>query len=250
MNGLEFKCMGYKLNGCNTGAFPFYLIDGLKREYRIPYFVETGTANAESTKEAAKLFDKVWTMELIEGRTEWDLSLKNVEWITGNSIDILPDLIQDLIDEQYSLPKQHDGRAAYLYTVFWLDAHYSDPTPNTSKYKECYLLEELDAISRFQDSAIIFIDDARLFLGPPPAPNNPKDWPTIRQIFELLERRFPFNTTTIRDDYIISLPERLNEPFDAEWRLRYKIRYPSHEDSIKQQTKNIWNEFKKYIDAD
>lgn len=214
----------------------------------IKYWVETGTAGGISVKEAAKHFTYCKTIELIEGRAQHDYSLKNVSWLTGNSIDILPDIIDELIEKRNAIPKEQD-KANYLYAIFFLDSHYSDPKPNASKNKECPLLEELAIISRYQDSAIVIIDDARLFYGHPPAPLNPIEWPRIQDIFQLLNEKFPFNTNTIRDDYIISLPERLNEPIDAEWRSRYHIRYPSHEDSIRQQAKNVWGEIKNYLDV-
>lgn len=239
--------MGYKVNDVvNTGGFPFYLIEGLKREFKIDYFVETGTAGGLSIKEASKLFKYCWTIELIEGRAEIDHSLGNVRWLTGHSVDVLLPILNDFISEKNAMQVAGED-SRYHYVVFFLDAHYSDPTPNTSIYKECYLLEELELISPYQDSAIIVIDDARLFYGPPPAPNNPLDWPSIAQIFDLLNRKYPYNTNTIRDDYIISFPSRLNEPMDEEWRNRYTTRYPSHEDSIRQQTKNVYKEFINYL---
>lgn len=238
--------MGYKLNGCDTGGLPMYLIKNLIDRFDIPYFVETGTAAGGSIRTAAPHFKYCWTIELIEGRAEIDHSLENVIWLTGDSENVLLPVVNNFIAEKNAL--QIEGQdSIYKYVMFWLDSHYSDPTPNTSKYKECPLLQELEIISGYQDSAIIFIDDARLFMGHPPAPNNPKDWPTIQEIFCLLKEKFQFNYSTITDDYIISLPERLREPIDEEWRSRYSIRYPSHEDSIKQQTKNVWEEFKKYI---
>lgn len=241
--------MGYKTsNIVDTGGFPLYLMKPIMDSVRIDYFIETGTAGGLSIKEAAKYFKQCFTIELIEGRAEVDYSLANVEWLTGDSAKLLLPIVNNLIAEKNAMQIK-DQPSIYHYAMFWLDSHYSDPSPNTSKQKECPLLEELEIISGYQDSAIIVIDDARLFYGHPPAPNNPKDWPRIQDIFQLLSEKFPYNTSTIRDDYIISLPERLNEPFDEEWRKNYSIRYPSHEQSIKMQTKNVFNEFKKYIDA-
>lgn len=239
--------MGYCLNGCPTGGVPMYLIEPLIKYAKVSTFVETGTAGGLSIREAAKHFRQCHTIEIIPNRAIVDESIKNIVWHEGNSIDILPGIVDDLITEKSQLPKTDPP--TYNYAVFFLDAHYSDPKPNTSIYKECYLLEELTILHRYQHDAIIIIDDARLFFGHPPAPNNPKDWPTIRQIFALLEEKFPYNTTSIRDDYIISYPDRLDEPFDAEWVSRYSIRYPTESDKLKTEVKSVYEAFKKYIDV-
>lgn len=241
--------MGFKVNsGVETEGIPMYLIEPLLSHVPINYFIESGTAGGLSIREASKYFKVCHTIELIENRAIIDRGITNIKWHTGNSVDILPKIVGELVSikNAMQIPGQNP---VYNYALFFLDAHYSDPTPNISEYKECYLLEELEIISIYQDSAIIFIDDARLFFGHPPAPNDPNDWPDIRQIFSLFEKKFPFNTTTIRDDFIISYPERLDEPMDKEWVDRYSIRYPSAEDKLKSEVKNVYNAFKKYIDV-
>lgn len=42
--------MGYKLNGCDTGGLPMYLVERLLQKHYIPYLVETGTANGDSAR--------------------------------------------------------------------------------------------------------------------------------------------------------------------------------------------------------
>lgn len=240
--------MGFKVsNIVNTGGFPFYLIQGLKKEFTIDYWVETGTAGGLSVKEAAKHFKHCWTIELIKGRAKKE-DFDNVTWMEGNSVDLLPEILYELRLIKEKIPKQVDGTPNYLYSIFWLDAHWSEPYKNDTQYKECYVMDELEILKTHEKDAIIIIDDARLFCGHPPAPNNPKDWPTIQDIFVKLKNDFPYNYSTIVDDYILSLPERMREPIDREWRQNYPIRYPSHEDSIRMQARNVVNEFKKYID--
>lgn len=240
--------MGYKVNNVvDTGGFPFYLIEKLIKEYKVDHFIETGTAGGLSIKEAAKHFKKCQTIELIENRAIVDNSIENILWHTGSSVDVLPGIVDDLLQEKAQLPKPDKDKPVYNYALFFLDAHYSDPKPNTSAYKECPLLEELTILHRYQHDAIIIIDDARLFFGHPPAPNNPKDWPTIREIFALLNEKFPYNTTTIRDDYIISYPDRLDEPFDAEWVSSYSNRYPTESAKLKSEVKNVYEALLKYM---
>jgi len=232
--------MGYLLNGVNTGGIPFYLVDAITNEVHVETFIETGTAGGDSIKEAAKKFKACHTIELIENRAIQDHSIKNITWHTGNSIDILPELVEIIYYKKRS-PQD------YKYTLFWLDAHYCDPLPNTSGIKECFLLEELEIISRINNDAIILIDDARLFLGQVPAPNNPQDYPCIQDIFVLLKNKFPHNYSTIVDDYIISIPDRIRHTLDKEWRSRFNIRYPSSEDKLKSEVKNVYNALLNYI---
>ena len=224
--------MGYELNGCATGSVPMYIIEPLIKAVDIPVFCETGTASGDSARESAKHFKKVFTIELIENRQTKDES-KNITWLTGNSVDVLPEVIKNLNKNEFCL--------------FWLDAHYSDPTPNESQFKECYIIEELKIIrEQFGDKAIIFIDDARLFYGHPPAPADPRDWPVLGEIFKELNQ-FEFHINTVRDDYILSYPDTLQDPLNEEWRSRYHIRYPNAADKLKSEVKSVYSALHNYI---
>jgi len=239
--------MGYELNGVNTEGIPMYLINHLIHYAEINTLVELGTAGGDSTRVAAKHFKKVITIELIENRAVVDETIKNVTWLTGHTVDLLPKIIDDLIAEKNKIPIFDKDIPVYNYAMFFIDSHYSDPEPNTSEFSECPLLEELDAIARYQADAIIIIDDARLFLGQPPAPLNPTEWPSIQEIFIKLKNLYPHNYSTIVDDYIISLPERLREPIDAEWRGRFNIRYPNAADKLKSEVKNVYSALQNYL---
>jgi hypothetical protein len=60
-----------------------------------------------------------------------------------------------------------------------------------------------------QDSAqtpYIFVDDARLFFSPPPAPHDHEHWPTIDQVVLRLKERRDDGYIAIFDDVIISVP--------------------------------------------
>lgn len=223
--------MGYLLNGVTDAGLPMHLLEALMRDQQIPYFVETGTAGGESIKAVAHLFEHCYTIEIIEGRP-LDLGLENVTYFTGNSVDILPDIIKNFTDE---------------YVLFWLDAHYSDPVPNTSGVKECPVMEEIDVISKYKN-ALILIDDLRHFLGMIPYPNDPRDWPGIADIIVKLKTLFPEHYTTITDDYVVCVPMIFKYALDDEWRGRFHVRYPSTEDKLKQSTKEVYNALKKFVE--
>lgn len=231
--------MGYKLFGVETGGLPMHLINPLIDYVNIEVFVETGTAGGDSIRKASGLFKECHTVELIDGIVGIE-PIDNVTFYIGKSIDVLPKIVDNIFERKES---END----YHYTLFWLDAHYSANVPNISEYKECYILEELEIISKLQAEAIIIIDDARQFLGRTIYPHNPLDWAGIQDIFALLKEKFPHNYSTVVDDYIISLPERIREPIDTEWRERFYIRYPSDSDKLKKEIKNVFEALAKYI---
>lgn len=229
--------MGYKTPGVETESLPEHLVKIFTDAFEVKIFIETGTAGGSSITTASKMFNKCYTIELIEGRVDSDMKksvfYNNVEFLTGNSVDILGSLITN-----------HIGH----YIFFFLDAHYSDSVPNTSGVKECPVLEELKIISSHQTS-IILIDDARLFLGQPPYPNDPRDWPTIEEIFSAAKVLFPNHHTTITDDFVLIYPDAMIHAVTSEWRKRFTVRYPSADDKIKSDAKNVFNALKSYLDV-
>lgn len=232
--------MGYLINEkVKTGGIPWHIVDPLRKFVDIPFFCETGTAGGMSIKEAAIKFKKLWTIEIIEGRQEVDESFDNITWLTGDSSKLLTHVIDEILKTKVEEVPQ--------YVIFSLDAHYSEPTPNKSKIKECPLLDEIKAIGNYPDDSIVIIDDSRLFLGQVPWPNDPKDWPSIQQIFSLLDKTLPHNIHTLRDDYILSYPDRIRDVFDKEWRDNYLIRYPTAEMKLKSAGKLVWKSVFEYL---
>lgn len=221
--------MGYKLNGVKTGGLPVHLINPLLEKHSIKFFIESGTAGGESIRVAAKMFEECYTIELVEGRSK--INIPNTTFVLGESQEKLPGIIKEL-----------DGSWAF----FWLDAHYSDPEPNTSNYKECPVLEEIEAIAPYPKS-VIMIDDARLFLGAAPWPLDPRQWPGIADIFKALDKAFPEHYKTITDDYILCIPQEMKPEIDHEWVSRYKVRYPSEQDKLKEDAKNVFSAIQNYL---
>jgi hypothetical protein len=235
--------MGYSISDCvDTGGIPMYLINEFLSEIEIPICVELGTASGGSAKEAAKYFNEVMTVELNEYRPIYDSNIKNITWLNGNSIDVLPGIIKSLISY-----KEENLIEYHRYCLFWVDSHFDGDKPKDSPYKDCYLLDELEIISPYSQDAIIIIDDARLFMGNPPYPNKADEWPTIQQVFGVFRERFPYHFTTIVDDYILSIPDRLKWIYDRLWMRDYKKRFPDDEDKIRSAAKLAFDSFIKYI---
>lgn len=149
--------------------------------------VETGTNVGNSAAAAAPLFERVVTIEkdptLHAAARDRHGELQNVEWVLGDSRDVLPQL--DLSEP----------------TVFWLDGHWS-AGDTAGEGDECPLLDELATIG---PQHAILIDDARLFTEPPPPPHDPAQWPTLEQVMAALANR----EVAIREDIVVALPRRL-----------------------------------------
>jgi hypothetical protein len=121
-------------------------------KYRNPYFLETGTADADCVRLALELdFEKVFSIEI-----DSILQNKNIEnyqsYINDGRLDLVTG--DSLWELTRLIPKLDKP------TTFWLDAHV-DFGPSGSK--KCPLYEELSAIS-FSNikTHTILIDDMRI----------------------------------------------------------------------------------------
>lgn len=148
----------------------------LKEIMGLEIFVEGGTYMGGTAKDMSSIFKKVITIEMSD--VMYDIAKKNLKDI--NTITILKGdtrkFFSDILDSNDNI-------------LFWLDAHWSGG--NTyGKEDECPLIEELKIIFKFPKNYIILVDDARLFLSPPPHPHNFRNWPSIKDIFQTLPKNW------------------------------------------------------------
>jgi hypothetical protein len=172
---------------------PFILAWRLKKAFGLRTFVETGTHVGETSAWAAEQFDQVETVEAYEPlfehlRTRFK-DKPNVALHFGTSAEMLRRIVPGL-----------DGPA-----LFWLDAHYSGQG-TAGEARECPILDEIAALDLSPHDNVVLIDDARLFLVPPPAPFKADHWPDLRTIIETLSRKAPDSYITIFEDVIIRVP--------------------------------------------
>jgi len=222
--------MGYVLSGVKNGSVPVDFIKEMQEVAPIKYFIESGTAGADSIRDAAPLFKECHTIEIMEGTVTGGVP-SNATFYIGDSSLKLSEVLHKL-----------DGTFAF----FWLDAHYSGNEPNTSGVKECPVLDEIKAISGYKNS-IILIDDARLFLGMPPWPLDPREWPTIENVFSALRQAFPDHYITLMDDYVLCCHPNFRDAVNREWRARYKLRYPDAPEKLKTQAQDVWKAIQEYL---
>jgi hypothetical protein len=134
--------------------------------------VEGGTYRGGTAKKLGKLFDKVYTIEKSEqlfGVAKKNLTgISNIKLLKGDTRTSLPGILNS-----------EDG------ILFWLDAHWSGGE-TYGEQDECPLIEELELIFNSKKKCAILIDDARLFMAPPPAPHDESVWPSIVDITAVL----------------------------------------------------------------
>lgn len=177
--------------GLKYAGVPKTLVEEFLNHFTVKYFVETGTYLGETAAWASQRFEKVFTIE--KSFDLWNSNRKKFEHM-GN-IDFL---FGDSREQLHEITAQLEST-----TMFWLDAHWSGG--NTyGKNDECALLDELRAINEMQQDKFILVDDARLFMFPPPHPYSPVYWPNISDVLELLDRSIYY--TVIVDDVIVAIP--------------------------------------------
>jgi hypothetical protein len=139
------------------GKFGHLTVEEIKEiteEKEFECLIETGTYLADSTIEASKCFDTVYTIEIVDKlydqAKERCKDITNIVFHLGDTIKLLPDIINKVYG---------------LNCVWFLDAHQSGPdTSNNGKWVP--LLDELNIILRNFDRSkyhIFIIDDVRLF---------------------------------------------------------------------------------------
>lgn len=171
---------------------PGQLVETLREACGIRCFVETGTYQGATARWAAARFEKVVTIEA--SRSWYDRTgpalraLPNVEPLLGDTRVELAGVVSRLRDP----------------ALFWLDAHWSGGDTFGSE-EECPVLAELAAVLRAPVEHLVLIDDARLFLAPPPRPHRRELWPDIRELIQALAPR-PDAYVAVFEDVIAIVP--------------------------------------------
>ena len=178
------------MGSVNYGV-PRQLVQHLQRTLEIGTFVETGTYHGQTARWASDIFPQVIT---IEGSSESHVIARqshagrgNIDFRLGDSRVELQAVCDELRDP----------------ALFWLDAHWMPGAWGAEG--ECPVLEEIGIIRGADEAHLILIDDARLFLAPPPPPHNAAHWPDIHAVFHALNKGTRY--TVVRDDVIISVPD-------------------------------------------
>ncbi|MEA4907385.1 MAG: hypothetical protein VB089_07190 [Anaerolineaceae bacterium] len=164
----------------------------LRHHFHIDYFVETGTYHGDTAYWASQLFSQVYTVEAAEAlhRAARDKypGVPNLHFLLGESGAALKELLPGL-----------PGPA-----LFWLDAHWSRGV-TYGEGQECPVLAEVEAINASGVEHFILIDDANLFLKPPPEPHDPQQWPDLVTLLGPLAAGGRF--VAVLDDVLLAVPQ-------------------------------------------
>ncbi|MDP4286112.1 MAG: hypothetical protein Q8891_17005 [Bacteroidota bacterium] len=168
----------------------------IKESNKLNRFVETGTFHGDTSAWASQYFQFVDTIELSEmlyfkTKRRFD-NVHNINLIFGDSRMELKKIIVNATEP----------------ILFWLDAHWCSGE-SYGEDDQCPLLEELNIINSSPFNNFILVDDARLFLAPPPLPNHIKFYPTINQIVNCLKNQF----VSVFEDVLIIVPMNKQESF-------------------------------------
>jgi 16S rRNA G966 N2-methylase RsmD len=135
--------------------------------------VEGGTYKGGTAILLSKSFGKVYTIE--KSKAMYEIAkdnlkdLQNVNLLQGDTREHL----KYILDNNDNI-------------LIWLDAHWSGGD-TYGEEDECPLIEELEIIFHYQDkNMVILIDDARLFLAPPPYPHKIEEWPSLTEILRVM----------------------------------------------------------------
>jgi len=156
-------------------------------------FVETGTYLGDTLGWAAHHFERVWTVEIdatyLGNARERYRQLTNITYFLGDSTTELPRICERLV-----------GPA-----VFWLDAHAG--AGFFAPEDRCPLLAELETVAMSPLEHLVFVDDARAFVAPPPPPFNYQTWPSLDEVLAVMAKRRDYHAVIILDA-LIWVPRR------------------------------------------
>lgn len=175
------------------GSVPVHLADELREAVGLRRAVETGTFHGDGARRLARLFPEVVTIELSDALHEQAkvalADVAHVQVLHGRSPERLAELA--------------DGTP----TLYWLDAHWS-LGETAGADAQCPLIDEVRAIGA-GNSAVdcILIDDARLFMAPPPPPADPAQWPALAEVMDALREIWPGHFIAVAHDLVIAVPE-------------------------------------------
>lgn len=163
-------------------------------------FVQTGApARAAALPAALPQFERVHAIRLSPDPSEQGAKEPDragpVTVHTGRSPEVLRRIRPELSKRE---------------VLYWLDAH-GGPDAGDALAPECPVLAELEAIGSLTEDSVVMIDDARLFLSPPPPPHDPAEWPDLDQLLDELSKLSEGHRLMVVDDAIVLFPARIHD---------------------------------------
>lgn len=168
-------------------------LDAVRGAGRYDTAIETGTYRGASTAVLACRFREVISIEgdpdLAAAAMARLARSANVRVLEGDSRTLLPGIV--------------DGLAAPA--LFWLDSHYCGRGTFGAR-DQCPVIDELRAVVGSPIPHVILVDDARLFLKPPPRALETRQWPSIDGICRAIDAGRVRRHVVVHDDVIAAIP--------------------------------------------
>ncbi|WP_414585495.1 hypothetical protein [Scytonema sp. PCC 10023] len=180
--------IGYKRSLSPPHLVKREIIKCYARKYNLDVLVETGTYKGEMIFALKNIFKEIHSIELSEFLYKRSVkrfaNQSHIHLYCGDSKTVLPAIL-----EKIKSP-----------CLFWLDAHYSGGITACSD-KESPIVDELHNIFVHPiNKHIILIDDARCF-------NGSNDYPTVEELFRLVETNKQKWSTYVKEDIIRVTPK-------------------------------------------
>jgi hypothetical protein len=182
--------------GAVTFSLDPLLLDCLRGVLHSEVFVETGTFEGATAELAASRFLKVHTVEL--SHEYWQIARERLGAFPSVNLHE---------GESSTVLKQIGAGLKSRKVIYWLDAHWCDIGESAGAETQCPLLAELDAIGFLNSDSAVLIDDARLFLCPPPGSHRAEQWPTFDSIVRRLLTLGADHRVAVLNDVICLVPE-------------------------------------------
>lgn len=179
------------------------LVKRLVAHLPLAVFVETGTFQGDTLAQMLPYFEELHSVELSE-----PLWRKAVARFDGNSkvglkLGSSPDSLAVL-----------KPLLAQKSVLYWLDAHWCVADDTAGTVSQCPLLAEIAAIGALNETSVLLIDDARLFLAPPQSPHEAAHWPRFHAIVLALLKLSPVHELMVVNDVFAFFPPAARTAFE------------------------------------
>ncbi|MEZ5586071.1 MAG: glycosyltransferase family 2 protein [Sedimenticolaceae bacterium] len=184
--------------GSVSAAVDMRMVQCLREALPLTRFVAAGTVMDDTVAQVEDYFDRIVAIERSEA--QWKASKarfsqsSNVDVVLGESASALAQMQQEMAGEP---------------TLFWLDVDWCIAANTDGNQRQCPLLEELQAIANLGTSSVVLIDDARLFLAPPPEPHDISGWPSFEEVLFALRQLSDKHELMVVNDVIAFYPESI-----------------------------------------
>jgi phage pi2 protein 07 len=189
--------------GAISFSLDIHLVEHFQESLPLSIFIETGTFEGDTLENVLPYFDKIFSVEIAEFYYKKSLQRfsdqEKISLFQGDSSEFLS-TIHNQVREQSCL--------------FWLDAHWCSAEATDDQISQCPLIQEIEAIQSLNENSIILIDDARLFVCPPPKPHVFNEWPRFSAILKALHRISQHHEITIYNDVLVYYPEKISDRFN------------------------------------